>query len=214
MPIVRRLWYLLNRRRLQGELAREMASHRAMMAQPSRFGSMLRLREESADAWGWTWLDDLGRDLAYGVRQLKNAPRFTIAALALLTLGAGVALSLLHVANAARFYLYAVPDADRLVRITRQSFEISSTFPWVAVTFYRAHGTAFSYLVSESLGTRVSTDDDPAPLAAAFVSGNYFRDLKVVPAAGRLPGDGDARPEAPGIASVRTPAARSPRSPP
>jgi predicted permease len=196
MPIVRRLWYLLNRRRLQRDLAREMAAHRAMMAEPSRFGSMLRLREESADAWGWTWLDDLGRDLAYGVRQLKNAPRFTIAALSLLTLGAGVALSLLHVANAARFYLYAVPDADRLVRVTRQSPEIISTFPWVAVTLYRAHGTTFSYLVSESLGTRVSTDDDPAPLAAAFVSGNYFRDLKVVAAAGRLPGDGDARPEA------------------
>jgi hypothetical protein len=49
----RRLWYLLNRRRLERELEREMASHRAMMAEPHRFGSALRLREANADVWGW-----------------------------------------------------------------------------------------------------------------------------------------------------------------
>ena len=41
----RRIWYFLNRRRLERELEREMASHRAMMAEPRDFGSTLRLRE-------------------------------------------------------------------------------------------------------------------------------------------------------------------------
>jgi hypothetical protein len=88
--LLRRLWYLLNRRRLERELEREMSSHRAMMTEPHRFGSTMRLREESSDVWGWTWLDDVGRDLRYGARQLRAAPRFTVAAMSILTLGAGV----------------------------------------------------------------------------------------------------------------------------
>ena len=46
----RRLRYLLNRRRLDADLQREMAIHRSMMGEPQRFGNTLRLREEARDA--------------------------------------------------------------------------------------------------------------------------------------------------------------------
>ena len=52
----RQLWYLLNRRRFERELEHEMAAHRASMAEPSRFGNTLQLREAASDAWGWRWL--------------------------------------------------------------------------------------------------------------------------------------------------------------
>ena len=60
MRLLRRIWYRLNRRWWERELEREMAAHRAAMGEPQRFGNLLRLREESADMWGWTWLDDSG----------------------------------------------------------------------------------------------------------------------------------------------------------
>jgi hypothetical protein len=41
----RRVWYLVNRGRLERELEREMAAHRAQMPDGFRFGSPLRLRE-------------------------------------------------------------------------------------------------------------------------------------------------------------------------
>ena len=67
MPIVpewvRRVWYFLNRRRFERELEREMASHRAQLEDPRRFGSALRLREQAADIWGWTWIDNLIHDV-------------------------------------------------------------------------------------------------------------------------------------------------------
>ena len=69
MRLLRRIWYRLNRRWWERELEREMAAHRAAMGEPQRFGNLLRLREESADMWGWTWLDDLGRDLRNGAPQ-------------------------------------------------------------------------------------------------------------------------------------------------
>src|SRR5687767_6096601 len=86
--LLRRIWYLLNRRRLELELEREMAAHRAEMGDPRFFGGTLRLREESADVWGWAWLDDLSHDLRYGLRQLRRAPGFAL--VAILTLGVGI----------------------------------------------------------------------------------------------------------------------------
>src|SRR5688500_3438899 len=73
---LRRLKYLLNRTRLEDELRQEMEAHRAAMGEPRRFGNELRLREESRDAWGWSWLDSL--DLKLGWRMLRKSPGITI----------------------------------------------------------------------------------------------------------------------------------------
>src|SRR5262245_57098836 len=122
---------LFHRARLDRELDEEMQLHiqlrqeklraegrseaKALLEARQRFGGALRFRELSEDIWRWRWLDDLRRDLRFAGRQLRAAPRFTLAAISLLTVGAGVALSVLHVANAARFHLLSVEDADRLV---------------------------------------------------------------------------------------------------
>src|SRR5882724_12851189 len=73
---LRRLHYLLNRRRLDQELANDMEFHREMAAREGgrHFGNTLRLREEARDAWGWTWIDRFGQDLRYAARMLSKSP--------------------------------------------------------------------------------------------------------------------------------------------
>src|SRR4029453_9662702 len=83
-----RIRYLLNRRQIEEDLQREMDAHREMMGEPARFGNTFRLREEARDAWGWTWLDDLWKDVRYGFRQLGKARAF--ATLSLITLAIGI----------------------------------------------------------------------------------------------------------------------------
>lgn len=113
----RRVWYFLNRSSLERELDREMASHRAMMTEPHRFGSTIRRREQSADVWGWTSIDDLRHDLRYGARLLVKDWRFTLAAVAALALGLGAATTAFTFVNGAVMTDLPLANPDRLVWI-------------------------------------------------------------------------------------------------
>jgi predicted permease len=115
--IARRVWYLLNRRRFDAALTREMDAHRAMMADPSRFGNALRLREASRDAWGWTWLDHVGRDIRIASRSLRRTPGFTIVTIASLVLGLTLAVATVAVANAYLIRSLPYPEAQRLYHV-------------------------------------------------------------------------------------------------
>src|SRR5580704_1311471 len=111
----RRLSALFHRRRLQQELADEMAAHREMMpaARQRNFGSTLRLQEEAGDQWGWTWIDHFRQDLAYGARSFRRSPAFALTAIAVLALGIGANLAECHIFEALLHGLN-VPDAASL----------------------------------------------------------------------------------------------------
>ena len=97
---LRRLWYLLNRRRVEAALEEEMQAHRAMMGEPARFGNTLALRERSRDVWGWGWLDASVRDVRFAARGLLRTPGFTLAATLSLALGLALTATLVAVVNA------------------------------------------------------------------------------------------------------------------
>ena len=111
---LRRIWFLLNRTRLEAALEREMESHRAMMHEPARFGNRLQLRERSRDVWGWGWLDDISRDVRLAARGLRRAPGFTLVAVLSLALGLAVTASTLAVVNSYLIRSLPYPASDRL----------------------------------------------------------------------------------------------------
>ena len=114
---LRRVWYLLNRRRFDRALAEEMDAHREMMREPAWFGNTLRLRERSRDAWGWVWVDDLARDIRLAARALRRTPGFTIVTLVSLVIGLTLAASTIAVANAYLIRSLPYPEADRLYHV-------------------------------------------------------------------------------------------------
>jgi hypothetical protein len=120
---LRRLGYLLSRRRFDRELESDMQFHREMAAREGRnnFGNVLQLREEAREAWGWTWIDRLGQDLRYGVRVMLRSPGFTLVAMMVLAIGIGVNVAAFSLFDMLALKPLPVPNADTLVRLERRS---------------------------------------------------------------------------------------------
>ena len=192
---LRLLWAFVHRRRMERELEEEMAAHREMMPAGRRrnFGSTLRLREEAADQWGWTWLDQLRQDAAYGLRALRRSPGFALTAVAVLSLGIGVNLAELQVFHALLHRLQ-VRDVDSLVRLFRVTGSgPSGSFSLPAIGFYRRHNTVLSALIAETDVPGIFHEGDSESLACSLVSGNFFGELGITPAYGRLLDEQDDR---------------------
>jgi predicted permease len=194
--LARRLWYLLNRSRFERELREEMAAHRAMTGKRGpRFGNELRLREEAADEWGWTWLERLQQDVRFGARLLRRSPAFALTAIAVLALGIGVNLAAFQLFEAVALSWLPVRSPETLVSLSsRHANGRSTSFSYPEYDFYRSQASSLSSVYALVYG---SVDlNGAAETHAEFVNGAYFDDLGARPLAGRLLQPADDRPGA------------------
>jgi macrolide transport system ATP-binding/permease protein len=200
MELFRRIWYLLNRRRLQREMADEMAYHRELMPvdRQREFGNDLRLLERSREVWGWAWLDHLCQDLTYGSRVLRRSPGFTLTAVLVLSLGIGVPLT------AFRQLLYdlranGAPDPDTLVQLTRRGPGLHITvLSYPAFAFYASNARSFRDVIAISQPYQAVFGHTEASQAAEqiqvlFATANYFPEYGIPAARGRLLASADER---------------------
>jgi len=197
----RRIWYLINRRRFEDALRREMESHRERLGEPARFGNTLRLREEARDAWGWHWLDASIRDIRLSARTLRRSPAFSLAAVLILAFGIGINLAFFQLVNAALLRPIAVKDPATLVRFDRRGPTFSSTGVSAPLArLVESHTTVLSrVLLRQRVKSLAWGPDSSARASAAFVSAAWFDELGAVPAKGRF---FETRDDAPGSPTV------------
>lgn len=185
----RRIVYLFNRRRLDAELEADMEFHREMAAKAGRsnFGNTLRMREQSREAWGWTWLDRLVQDLRYGVRILARAPGFTLMAVLVLAIGIGINSSAFSVFNLVALKPLPVRDPATIVRLERRSpNDYTSEMAYPSFLFYQKHARTLSATMAVLGVPPVQIGDDLELSSASFVTPNYFTELGTSAAYGRL----------------------------
>ena len=187
LEFFRRLQYFFNRRRLDRELADEMAAHREMAApEGAPFGNPLRLREEARDAWGWTWIDRLSQDLRYAARVLRKSPGFTLAAILMLAIGIGVNVAAFGFFNMVFFKPLPVRDPGTLVRFERRAPHGYATYvPYPEMAFLRHYSRTLSAVLA-SAGGRIRIEGEEMPLGTRFVTTNFFSELGATPLLGRL----------------------------
>jgi predicted permease len=185
----RRFLYLFNRRRLDAELEADMDFHREMAARAGRnnFGNTLRMREQSSEARGWTWLDRLIQDVRYGVRILARAPGFSLLAVLILAIGIGVNVSAFSFFNIVALKSLPVRDPASIVRLERRSPSAStSEMAYPSFAFYRDRTHALSAAIAILGVPPMQIEDDLQLTGASFVTPNYFTELGTHAAYGRL----------------------------
>jgi putative ABC transport system permease protein len=172
-----------------------MESHRQMMADPRGFGNMLRLREESADVWGWTWLDDVVRDIRFAARTLRRTPEFTIVAVSSLALATGATTAIFSIVNSVLLQPLPFADPDRLVQVYGRAWRedrggspdpLNGPVAPAELDEYARQSTSFDGFAAYSLTTRhLEGPAGPERLTAVQAELGFFALLGVDAAVGR-----------------------------
>lgn len=199
--LLRRLRFRLRGARFDQDLAEEMRLHQTLRAEEMhangasaddagyaarrRFGNEVRIREESREAWGWTFLDRLWQDVRYGVRSLAGHPGFALTAVLSLALGIGANTAIFSILDAVLLRTLPVEDPQGLVQIKMAGGgdDELNTPLWEAI---RDHQRSFSGTLA--YGTERFPLGEPSDgrfAAGLWVSGDFFRVLGVPAMQGR-----------------------------
>ena len=144
---VTRLWGTLRPSRRDAELEAELRLHvelatederrransseDARRAAAIRSGGMAQAMEAVRDQRGLPWLDDLARDLRYGLRALRRNPMFASVAVLTLALGIGANTAIFSMADAVLFRTLPVSNPRDLV-VLRQRGPAGDIFPFTS----------------------------------------------------------------------------------
>ena len=116
----RLLLKLFRRRRLERDLAEEMAFHRDMAAAGGNtlpFGNQASITEQARDLWRFMRVETLWRDIVYGLRSLLRQPALIASAVASLALGIGSNATIFSLGMELLLSEPSVTDAASIVHV-------------------------------------------------------------------------------------------------
>jgi putative ABC transport system permease protein len=171
------------------------------------FGGRVRAREAAREARGVGALEDLGRDLQHGLRQLRRSPSFTIVACLTLALGIGATTAIFTVVD--RVLLRPVPfaDAKELVMVwetDRASGTTREPASWPDfVDFTGRARTLRGMAAFVSQEVNITADGaEPDRMSGMRTTHQFFPLLGITPVVGRTYTAGEDRPGAGAVALI------------
>src|SRR5579884_32089 len=155
------------------------------------FGAIELAKDEVRDLRPLHWLEVIGRDLRYAVRQLRKNPTFTMTVLATLSLCIGANTAIYTIVDALFFKPLPYPDPSRLVLLSTVfskggAFDVDTSqdgFQWELV---RDHASLVdSAVYSGAAGVNLVAAGRVEYVIDQRVSANYFHVLGIEPLIGR-----------------------------
>jgi len=154
------------------------------------FGGVTQVRETYRTRRGFPFLDQLIRDLRFGLRQLHRSPAFAFTAILTLALGLGANTAIFSLVNALLLRPLPVPHADQLAIIgvdysdTDSSNNYSLNAPLVRTL--EKHHEIFQYLAASfNTNLQVRSNSGNQQIPGLMTSGQFFQALEVPPLRGR-----------------------------
>ena len=192
--LFRRLFFYFRRRQLEAELDEEMRFHLEMSG-GTQFRNLTLLKEEAREMWGWNWLDELVRDVRYGLRQFRRNPGFAAVVIATLALGVGGNTAVFSILRGVLLRPLPYHDPDRLLAIWENDTDRNQRDKVTggAFTDWKARNHVFEDLAySWDTAYTLTGSGDPQTLNGYQFSPNFFSLLGARPLIGRTfePEDG------------------------
>jgi putative ABC transport system permease protein len=154
-----------------------------------KFGGIERVKEYTRDEFRANLLEDLGRDIRYGIRALRRTPGFTAVATLTLALGIGANTAIFSVVNTVLLKPLAYRDPDALVFVWERNTAIGKDRDVVAPPNYldwKARNVVFEHLGAYRYGGfSLTGSGEPESITAVTLSSSLFRMLGVDAAIGR-----------------------------
>jgi predicted permease len=172
-------------------IAQGMSSEDATAASRRQFGNLAVHHEDRHETRSINWLENLWRDVRYGVRQLRRNPLFTTVAIATLAIGIGANTAVFTLLDQLVLRLLPVKDPSHLVMIWPDGPNFGNNNGERAVSYpfcqdLRKSPALESVMCAYNTYEAVTIDGATESLNVELVSGNYFDTLGVKPALGRV----------------------------
>jgi len=133
-------------------------------------------------------LDDLVRDLAYGLRALRRQPVFVAASIGVLALAIGGNTAVFSLVDAALLRPLPFSDPARLVALSHETRgTAATTLPYPLIQALRRHSNGLVGVAGMGIQRVTLTGpDEPETMRAAFVEAGMFEVLGAYPSLGRV----------------------------
>ena len=195
---------LFRKRRMDREMADELAFHQAMLkdklmrqgvaredadaAARRSFGNASRWHERLRELWQFRGLENLGRDVSFSLRVLRKSPGFTGVALLTLALGVGANTTVFSMINGLLLRPLAVPESGRLAVLGTDSGDPRIVYSFSA-PFFRGlerRREVFSQVFAFAHhDMQVRGSSGTQSISGQLVSGDFFNSLETPPLLGR-----------------------------
>src|SRR3984885_557720 len=210
--LVRLVNFVTGKREVQ-RLREEMEEHLALQVEENlragmppaearrdallKFGAVQRIREDYHTEQSLPFIENLGRDLRYALRQLANSPGFATIAILTMALGIGATTAIYSVVDATLLHPLPYPHPEQLVRIEDDLPGVGARDVGLSVPEWKdfQHSGIFQYVSVEGSGSvNLTGSSQPARIIFKPVSPGYFAVLGVKPELGRLFNPDDPTP--------------------
>jgi putative ABC transport system permease protein len=158
--------------------ARGLSPEEAHRRANVRFGNSRTVREREWRYRSFSWMEDIGRDLRFGVRSLAKTPGFAVIAVMVIAVGIGVNTAVFSVIDAVLLKPLSYPNPQELVSLVNVSPQ--GNFPGASIpqfNLWHQQTSIFQQVAAYDFGgagMNITGSDHPQQVQGIHVSADYF----------------------------------------